>query len=120
MTSIEENRQIALRKLFGARNLPFPHGVTSVCSAHPLVIEAALRRAGLEHRAVLIEATCNQVNQEGGYTAMTPVDFRRFIEDIAAATDFPAERIIWEAITSVPTHGESWRPRRQCCALPLW
>ncbi|MBY5332771.1 D-tagatose-bisphosphate aldolase, class II, non-catalytic subunit [Rhizobium leguminosarum] len=94
MTSIEENRQIALRKLFGARNLPFPHGVTSVCSAHPLVIEAALRRAGMEHRAVLIEATCNQVNQEGGYTAMTPADFRRFIEDIAAATDFPAERII--------------------------
>ncbi|MGO7428266.1 class II D-tagatose-bisphosphate aldolase non-catalytic subunit, partial [Rhizobium ruizarguesonis] len=94
MTRIEENRQIALRKLFGARNLPFPHGVTSVCSAHPLVIEAALRRAGVEHRAVLIEATCNQVNQEGGYTAMTPVDFRRFIEDVAAATDFPAERII--------------------------
>ncbi|TAW05661.1 D-tagatose-bisphosphate aldolase, class II, non-catalytic subunit [Rhizobium ruizarguesonis] len=94
MTRIEENRQIALRKLFGARNLPFPHGVTSVCSAHPLVIEAALRRAGMEHRAVLIEATCNQVNQEGGYTAMTPVDFRRFIEDVAAATDFPAERII--------------------------
>ncbi|MBY5769850.1 D-tagatose-bisphosphate aldolase, class II, non-catalytic subunit [Rhizobium leguminosarum] len=94
MTSIEENRQTALRKLFGARNLPFPHGVTSVCSAHPLVIEAALRRAGMEHRAVLIEATCNQVNQEGGYTAMTPADFRRFIEDIAAAADFPAERII--------------------------
>jgi D-tagatose-1,6-bisphosphate aldolase subunit GatZ/KbaZ len=94
MTSIEENRQTALRKLFGARNLPFPHGVTSVCSAHPLVIEAALRRAGMEHRAVLIEATCNQVNQEGGYTAMTPVDFRRFIEDVAAATGFPAERII--------------------------
>ncbi|MGR9354573.1 D-tagatose-bisphosphate aldolase, class II, non-catalytic subunit [Rhizobium leguminosarum] len=94
MTRIEENRQIALRKLFGARNLPFPHGVTSVCSAHPLVIEAALRRAGMEHRAVLIEATCNQVNQEGGYTAMTPADFRRFIENVAAATDFPAERII--------------------------
>ncbi|WP_027686335.1 D-tagatose-bisphosphate aldolase, class II, non-catalytic subunit [Rhizobium leguminosarum] len=94
MTRIEENRQIALRKLFGVRNLPFPHGVTSVCSAHPLVIEAALRRAGVEHRAVLIEATCNQVNQEGGYTAMTPVDFRRFIENVAAATDFPAERII--------------------------
>ena len=94
MTRIEENRQIALRKLFGARNLPFPHGVTSVCSAHPLVIEAALRRAGMEHRAVLIEATCNQVNQEGGYTAMTPVDFRRYIENVAAATDFPAERII--------------------------
>ncbi len=94
MTSIEENRQIALRKLFGARNLPLPRGITSVCSAHPLVIEAALRRAAAEGRAVLIEATCNQVNQEGGYTRMRPTDFRRFIEGIAAEVGYPAERII--------------------------
>jgi tagatose-1,6-bisphosphate aldolase non-catalytic subunit AgaZ/GatZ len=33
---------------------------------------------------VLIEATCNQVNQQGGYTGMTPDDFRRFVEGIAA------------------------------------
>ena len=32
---------------------------------------------------VLIEATCNQVNQEGGYTGMTPADFRGFVEAIA-------------------------------------
>ncbi|TIX90181.1 D-tagatose-bisphosphate aldolase, class II, non-catalytic subunit [Rhizobium sp. P44RR-XXIV] len=94
MTSIEENRQIALRKLFGASNLPLPRGITSVCSAHPLVIEAALRRATAEGRAVLIEATCNQVNQEGGYTGMRPADFRRFIEGIAAEVGYPAERII--------------------------
>ncbi|OCJ10267.1 D-tagatose-bisphosphate aldolase, class II, non-catalytic subunit [Rhizobium sp. AC27/96] len=94
MTSIEENRQIALRKLFGARDLPLPRGITSVCSAHPLVIEAALRRAAAEGRAVLIEATCNQVNQEGGYTGMKPADFRRFIEGIAAEVGYPAERII--------------------------
>ena len=94
MTSIEDTSQIALRKLFGARNLPLPRGITSVCSAHPLVIEAALRRGAAEDRAVLIEATCNQVNQEGGYTGMTPVDFRRFIEGIAAKTGFPIERII--------------------------
>ena len=94
MTSIEDTSQIALRKLFGARNLPLPRGITSVCSAHPLVIEAALRRGAAEDRAVLIEATCNQVNQEGGYTGMTPVDFRRFIEGIAAKIGFPIERII--------------------------
>lgn len=94
MTRIEENRQTALGKLFGGRSLPIPRGITSVCSAHPLVIEAALRRAGAEEQPVLIEATCNQVNQEGGYTGMTPADFRRFIEGIAAKLDFPAERII--------------------------
>ncbi|MBX5159235.1 MULTISPECIES: D-tagatose-bisphosphate aldolase, class II, non-catalytic subunit [unclassified Rhizobium] len=94
MTQIEENRQTALRKLFGARNLACPRGITSVCSAHPLVIEATLRRAAAEDRPVLIEATCNQVNQEGGYTGMTPPDFRRFIENVATAVGFPAERVI--------------------------
>jgi D-tagatose-bisphosphate aldolase class II non-catalytic subunit len=94
MTSIDDNRNGALRKLFGARNLPLPRGITSVCSAHPLVIEAALRRAAVDGGAALIEATCNQVNQDGGYTGMKPADFRRFIEGIAMETGFPTERII--------------------------
>ena len=51
-------------------------GITSVCSAHPVVIEAALRLAKRQETTVLIEATCNQVNQEGGYTGMTPAAFR--------------------------------------------
>ena len=90
----DANRHVALRKLFGERDLPLPRGITSVCSAHPLVIEAALRRAAVEDSVVLVEATCNQVNQEGGYTGMTPADFRRFIEGIAAGLGFPIERII--------------------------
>ena len=49
-------------------------GVASVCSAHPWVIEAALTCA--HNGTVAIEATCNQVNQEGGYTGMTPGRFR--------------------------------------------
>lgn len=43
---------------------------------------------------LLIEATCNQVNQDGGYTGMTPADFRRFVEGIAARTGFPADRLL--------------------------
>ncbi len=92
--AIDQNRRIALAKLFGGRGLPLPRGITSVCSAHPLVIEAALRRAARQDEAVLIEATCNQVNQEGGYTGMTPADFRSFIERIAAGIGFPVGRII--------------------------
>ena len=37
-------------------------------------------RAGTTAAPVLIEATCNQVNQQGGYTGMTPADFRGFVE----------------------------------------
>ncbi len=43
---------------------------------------------------VLIEATCNQVNQYGGYTGMTPVDFAQFVDGIANKVGFPKERLI--------------------------
>ena len=76
------------------RTRPGVSGIPSVCSAHPLVIEAAMRATQPTALPVLIEATCNQVNQEGGYTGMTPQDFRAFVWDIAAAVGFPAERII--------------------------
>ena len=48
-------------------------GICSVCSAHPLVIEAALRFDLSTNNKVLIEATSNQVNQFGGYTGMQPI-----------------------------------------------
>ena len=65
-------------------------GITSVCSAHPFVLKQALKF--FEHP--LIEATCNQVNQYGGYTGMVPKDFVAFVRDIADQVDFPFENII--------------------------
>src|SRR5580704_13310551 len=70
-------------------------GVTSVCTAHPMVIEAALLLGLRTGRRVLVEATCNQVNQEGGYTGMTPADFRRFVEAIAARVGLDRSRIVF-------------------------
>ncbi|WP_068084063.1 D-tagatose-bisphosphate aldolase, class II, non-catalytic subunit [Polycladidibacter stylochi] len=70
-----------------------PAGICSVCSASPLVIEAALRFDLETDRTVLIEATSNQVNQFGGYTGMKPVDFREFVFAIADKIGFPRERI---------------------------
>ncbi|RZZ89203.1 D-tagatose-bisphosphate aldolase, class II, non-catalytic subunit [Pseudoxanthomonas winnipegensis] len=69
-------------------------GVTSICSAHPLVIEAALHHAQRTGQdLVLFEATCNQVNQDGGYTGMTPADFVAFVHGIARRVGFDASRI---------------------------
>jgi len=85
-------RERALSQLAG--NRAAGRGIASICSAHPLVIEAALRRGKAEQSAVLIEATCNQVNQEGGYTGMNPADFRRFVEAIATRIGFPPEQLI--------------------------
>ena len=72
-----------------------PCGIASICSAHPLVIEAALN-ASLKRMAplILIEATCNQVNQEGGYTGMKPADFRDFVFGIADGVGVPRDRIL--------------------------
>jgi len=70
-------------------------GVTSVCSAHPLVIEATFRHALRRSQPiVLIEATSNQVNQDGGYTGMVPADFRAFVEAIAVKAGFPLGRLV--------------------------
>ncbi len=70
------------------------HGIYSVCSAHPWVLKAAmLRHAGCAV-PLLIEATCNQVNQFGGYTGMTPADFRDAVHDIAAQAGFARDRIL--------------------------
>lgn len=69
-------------------------GICSVCSAHPMVIEAALRFDAHSDKKVLIEATSNQVNQFGGYTGMKPADFRDFVFTIAKEVGFPLERLI--------------------------
>lgn len=71
-----------------------PIGCTSVCSAHPLVLEAALRHGLARGTPVLIEATCNQVNQFGGYTGQTPADFARFVTDLADRLGFPRRNLV--------------------------
>lgn len=71
-----------------------PLGITSICSAHPLVLEAAFRHALITGKAVLIEATSNQANQFGGYTGMQPADFVGFVHGIAKQVGFPIERLL--------------------------
>jgi D-tagatose-1,6-bisphosphate aldolase subunit GatZ/KbaZ len=69
-------------------------GIYSVCSANRLVLEAAFAQAAHDRSPLLIEATCNQVNQEGGYTGMTPAQFRDYVTSIADALRFPTEMLI--------------------------
>ena len=66
----------------------------SLCSAHPLVVKSAARWAKAEHQPILIEATCNQVNQFGGYTGMTPADFHRFVSSIASQEGLALDQVI--------------------------
>ncbi|MBN7808902.1 MULTISPECIES: D-tagatose-bisphosphate aldolase, class II, non-catalytic subunit [Agrobacterium] len=84
-----------LTELAASRRSGNPYGITSICSAHPVVLRAALRRAAKRGRPVLIEATCNQVNQFGGYTGMTPADFVAFFEGIAFEEGVRRDQIIF-------------------------
>ncbi|MEV0718890.1 D-tagatose-bisphosphate aldolase, class II, non-catalytic subunit [Asanoa sp. NPDC050611] len=71
-----------------------PVGVTSICSAHPLVLRAAMAQAGEDGDLVLIEATSNQVDQTGGYTGMRPADFRDLVHRAADEAGLPRERVV--------------------------
>jgi D-tagatose-1,6-bisphosphate aldolase subunit GatZ/KbaZ len=87
-----------------------PHGITSVCSAHPLVIEAAVRQALASGGAFLAEATSNQVDQYGGYTGMRPEDFRDLVHGIAAEHGLPLDRVV--------LGGDHLGPNRWCSLPP--
>ncbi|GAA4774419.1 tagatose-bisphosphate aldolase subunit KbaZ [Stakelama sediminis] len=85
----------AIRDLIARHKSGESVGIPSVCTAHPLVIEATLRHAlAQDAQIVLIEATSNQVNQDGGYTGMDPAAYRDFVWAIADRIGFPHARLV--------------------------
>ncbi|HOZ31261.1 MAG TPA: class II D-tagatose-bisphosphate aldolase, non-catalytic subunit, partial [Tabrizicola sp.] len=86
--------RIGLDQLADLRTKGTPRGITSICSAHPVVLRAALRHGVATGATVLIEATCNQVNHRGGYTGMVPADFAALVARIAAEEGCPMEQVI--------------------------
>jgi len=83
-----------LRTILSHRHTGLIKGITSLCSANALVLEACMDYLKDKQSPLLIEATANQVNQDGGYTGMRPADFRAFVTDIAQKTGFPLNRLV--------------------------
>ena len=69
-------------------------GLYSVCSAHPRVLEASFVHARETGDVALVEATSNQVNQDGGYTGMRPADFRDLVYRVADAVGLERSRVL--------------------------
>jgi D-tagatose-1,6-bisphosphate aldolase subunit GatZ/KbaZ len=69
-------------------------GIPSWCTAHPETLSAILASYRDDNEPILIEATCNQVNQHGGYTGMNPAAFRRFVEGLAREAGVDPARLI--------------------------
>lgn len=81
-------------RIIASREAGAPQGLASVCSAHPVVIRAAIGQAIEDGGPVLVEATANQVNQHGGYTGMQPGPFRSFVEGEARTLGLPPDRLL--------------------------
>lgn len=83
-----------LTEIIRANRAGEPRGIYAVCSAHPMVLEACFEQARVDGSPILIEATSNQVNQQGGYTGRTPAQFREEVTGLAAACGQPAEQVV--------------------------
>ena len=86
-------RQNPLKKIVELQKQGKNVGIYSVCSANGYVIEAAFKRGLSDGSCVLIESTANQCDQNGGYTGMTPADFKKFVLEIADRNGFDRNRI---------------------------
>ena len=69
-------------------------GAFSVCTANPLVTQAAMRHAGQWGYPLILEATSNQCNQFGGYTGMTPQDYVCLVKRLAEEENLDPETLI--------------------------
>jgi len=82
-----------LKSLLDQRKHSSIHGIVSICTASPKVIEACFEYYKDKQSPLIIEATANQVNQEGGYTGMKPQDYVDFVYNLARKYDFPLNRL---------------------------
>ncbi len=69
-------------------------GLPCFCTANEQVLRAVLAYASTHNFPAVIEATCNQVNQDGGYTGMTPADFVGWLKGMAQDAGIPMENLI--------------------------
>ena len=84
----------AVQSLIAAHRQGQPVGLYSVCCSNEQVLLAAMQVARRYDTVLLIEATSNQVDQFGGYTGMTPPQYRDYVLQLARTQDFPIDRLI--------------------------
>src|SRR5438128_2214072 len=83
-----------LDQLISAQKRGEARGIFAVCSANPQVLEASFAHSLRIDAPLLIESTCNQVNQFGGYTGIRPAEFAQSIRHMADQCGFPRERLV--------------------------
>lgn len=84
-----------LRRIIAQNRAGTAIAIPSVCTAHPDALEASLTLAETLDQPLVVEATSNQVNQDGGYTGLTPAAFIRFVQGIATRSGVSRTRILF-------------------------
>lgn len=69
-------------------------GTYAVCSAHPWVLDSAIRQAVHDDCLLHVESTSSQVNQFGGYTGQRPRQFADSIHAAAERAGLAPERVL--------------------------
>ena len=69
-------------------------GLPCFCTANEQVLRSIFQFAQKHHVPAVVEATCNQVNQDGGYTGMTATDFRDWMTTLAKEFGVASESIV--------------------------
>lgn len=84
----------ALQKIVADNRSGAKRGIPSYCTAHGETLRAIFAAYRGSDEPILVEATCNQVNQFGGYTGMNPAAFRAFVETLAREEGVDPARLI--------------------------
>lgn len=68
--------------------------VVSVCTANRFVLDSVMRFQKEKDAFVIIESTSNQVNHRGGYSGLTPFDFRKMVLSLAEKNGVQTQKLI--------------------------
>jgi len=104
-----------LAEVVHAQKQGVARGITSVCSAQAVVLQAAMEQALEDASGVLVESTSNQVNQEGGYTGVRPAEFAAFVHGLATEAGLSGDRVILGGDHLGP---HPWRAQGATIAMP--
>jgi len=85
---------IDIKALVEANRTGKANGLPCFCTANGHVLRSILAYAARTGLPTVIEATCNQVNQDGGYTGMTPADYMSWVSGMAAKAGVSMDQVI--------------------------
>lgn len=83
-----------LKDLVNQNRSGSPKALPSFCTANAHVLDDIVAFAATRKVPVLIEATCNQVNQLGGYTGMKPADYASMVRSKANEAGLSTDRLV--------------------------